>query len=466
MPHPTQHRAWPPRRCRVRHRARRQPRRDRLPRDPHAAAHGDPLGRRLLRRRRRRAARARWPTSPSGIGTATCAIPVVAVIVAAAGHRRAGRAPRLRLPLRERRVRRRLRGGRDRLRRAAGVGDRGDGRQDPRQADGGGGGRARWCPARTGRASTTPRSRWPSSRSATRCCSSRRAGGGGKGMREVHRRRRPRRRHRVAPAARPAARSATTPCSSSAWSPTPRHIEIQVLADTHGNVIHLGERECSLQRRHQKIIEEAPSPLLTDGAAGGDGRRRRARRRARCGYTGAGTVEFIVDGRRPRPVLLHGDEHPAAGRAPGHRGGHRRSTSSSCSCGWRRASRCRGGRTPSAARARRRGADLRRGPGERASCPPAGGSCGCASRRTGRPGRLRARRGRGRGQRLRPDARQGDRVRPRPRRGAAPAGRRARRHRAARARHQRRRSCARCWPTRTCAPGASTPGSSAAASTR
>ncbi|KAA0093188.1 ATP-grasp domain-containing protein [Mycolicibacterium sp. P1-18] len=123
------------------------------------------------------------------------------------------------------------------------------------------------------------------------------AGGGGKGMRVVHE-----------AAELPAALASARREAASAFGDdtlfierfvlNPRHIEVQIVADTYGNVVHLGERECSLQRRHQKVIEEAPSPLLDAatrariGAAACDTARS-------VDYTGAGTVEFIVSADRP-----------------------------------------------------------------------------------------------------------------------------------------------------------------------
>ena len=123
------------------------------------------------------------------------------------------------------------------------------------------------------------------------------AGGGGKGMRVVHQ------PSELAAALASARREAASAFGDDTlfierFVLNPRHIEVQVLADGYGNVVHLGERECSLQRRHQKVIEEAPSPLLDEatrariGAAACDTARS-------VDYTGAGTVEFIVSADRP-----------------------------------------------------------------------------------------------------------------------------------------------------------------------
>ncbi len=122
------------------------------------------------------------------------------------------------------------------------------------------------------------------------------AGGGGKGMRLVER------EAGLDDAIASARREARNSFGDDTllverFITSPRHIEIQVMADNHGDVVHLGERECSLQRRHQKIVEEAPSPLLTPATRAEMGRQAVEAARA-CGYSGAGTVEFIVSGDR------------------------------------------------------------------------------------------------------------------------------------------------------------------------
>lgn len=128
------------------------------------------------------------------------------------------------------------------------------------------------------------------------------AGGGGKGMHIVER------EDQLAASIAAARREAAAGFGDDAlfierYLSAPRHIEVQVLADEHGNVIHLGERECSLQRRHQKVIEEAPSPLLDEPtrAAIGEAACRTARS---VGYRGAGTVEFIVAADRPEEFFF------------------------------------------------------------------------------------------------------------------------------------------------------------------
>jgi acetyl-CoA/propionyl-CoA carboxylase biotin carboxyl carrier protein len=119
------------------------------------------------------------------------------------------------------------------------------------------------------------------------------AGGGGKGMRVV--RSEEELPDAIAGARREAAGSfGDDTLLVERYVGNSRHIEVQVLGDAHGNVIHLGERECSLQRRHQKVIEEAPSPLMDTASRASMGRAAVEAAKA-VGYTGAGTVEFIVD---------------------------------------------------------------------------------------------------------------------------------------------------------------------------
>ena len=121
-----------------------------------------------------------------------------------------------------------------------------------------------------------------------------RAGGGGKGMRLVEE---PKEfLSNLQSAQREAQSSFGDPaCLIEKYISQPRHIEIQVFGDNHGNVVHLFERDCSLQRRHQKVIEEAPAPGMTDNVRAAMGKAAVEAAKA-IKYSGAGTIEFIVDG--------------------------------------------------------------------------------------------------------------------------------------------------------------------------
>jgi acetyl-CoA carboxylase biotin carboxylase subunit len=119
------------------------------------------------------------------------------------------------------------------------------------------------------------------------------AGGGGKGMRVVHK------REELAPALQSAQREAKNAFGDDAvyvekYIVGPRHVEIQILGDQHGTMLHLGERECSIQRRHQKMIEEAPSVAVTPELRARMGAAAVAAAKA-AGYVNAGTCEFLLD---------------------------------------------------------------------------------------------------------------------------------------------------------------------------
>ena len=229
----------------------RQPRRDRAAGDAHLPTPGRPHGRRGHRARLRCAARSGGrrrrphPVLPRR-GRRRRRRPV---------HGRPGRAPRLRVPLRERR----LRAGRHRcgpgVGRAPRRGDGGDGAQGRRPRDR----RGRRCPRRP---LLRDERRARGAQRTSRSCVKAAAGGGGKGMRIV----------RVPGRVRRGGRSAQPRGASAFGDDTMlvekfvehgRHIEVQVMADTHGTVLHLWERDCSTQRRHQKVLEEAPAPTIS-----------------------------------------------------------------------------------------------------------------------------------------------------------------------------------------------------------
>ena len=217
-----------------------------------------------------------------------------AIIAAAAAHRRRRGPPRLRLPVRERRVRPGLRRRRADLRRPGARGHRGHGLKIAAKAIMAAAG-VPVLPSVTVQAD--PESHGRRGRSGRRIgfplLVKAAYGGGGRGMRLVR-----------DPAELPEAVSRAQREAAAAFGDgtvflerfveDPRHVEVQILGDTAGAVVHLFERECSIQRRYQKIVEECPSPAVNEDLRRALTEAAVAAGRA-IGYTGAGTVEFVLD---------------------------------------------------------------------------------------------------------------------------------------------------------------------------
>ncbi len=238
------------------------------------------------------------------------------------------------------------------------------------------------------------------------------AGGGGRGMRIV--RFAPDLDEALAAARREAAGFGDETVFCERYVEAPRHVEVQILADAHGRIVALGERECSIQRRHQKILEESPAPGI-------DASLRRALSDAAVAfaaavdYRGAGTVEFVVADGAFHFLELNGRiqvEHPVTEAVTGvdlveqqlriAAGEPHRARSA----------------LPRPGRSRGRGSPLRGGP---ADVPPSGGMPRAATTPRLRPGRRRRRGGRRRVGLLRSDDREADRARADEGRGARPA---------------------------------------------
>ena len=307
---------------RLRAPADRESRRDRGPRHPGLRRAGDPVDRGLLRGRSRRPAHPPRRRSASSSGRRRPA----RATWRSRGSSRSPRAsgaqaihPGLRLPLREPVVRRGVRRGRPDVHRAVASGDAAAGRQGGGAPPGGRSTACRSSPATTAPTQDDRLLADEAARIGFPLLVKAAAGGGGRGMRVV-----------TALSDLGEALAAARREAAAAFGDDTlilerlvvgaRHVEVQVLGDGHGALIHLGERDCSVQRRHQKVIEESPAPGVTPEL------RSRARRGRRSGGTGGRLHRrrhLRVSAGRQRQLLVHRDERPPPGRAPGHRAGHR-----------------------------------------------------------------------------------------------------------------------------------------------